>query len=444
MNILVCGANGFIGRHLVTALTAAGHRIIRGVRLANEDDDMAIDYMRDLTPQVWLPRLQGVDVVINAVGILTEDADTSFDSVHRDAPKALFAAAAMAGVKRVIQISALSGTNEDRHLQKLTPYTSYTPYMRSKREADAALMSQPLRWLVLRPSLLVGIDGASSRLFRTLASLPVQMLPGRGEQLLRPLHIEDLCSAALQWLQDDDDHGKIAVIDAVGPDILTYKAMLSTYRRAMDLPPAKYFSIPMPLMRACAYLARPFPQKILTLDTLKMLEENNTADAENFVALLKRKPRSSDAWFNDIPAENLRVMALSGWITVMFRAVLALMWLVTGVLSLGIYPVPASLELLAPLGLHGSLAVLVLYAAALMDIGIGFACLLYPSRLLWMLQLAVIAAYTVLISIFLPQFWLHPFGPILKNIPILAMLFALLAGEKNVKTNPGKHIEARP
>ncbi len=59
---------------------------------------------QDLTEEAWLPRLQGIDLVINAVGIIREQGDQRFDSLHRDAPIALFRAAQRAGVKKIIQI----------------------------------------------------------------------------------------------------------------------------------------------------------------------------------------------------------------------------------------------------------------------------------------------------------------------------------------------------
>ena len=45
--------------------------------------------------------------------------------------------------------------------------------------------------------------------------------------------------------------------------------------------------------------------------------------------------------------------------------------------------------------------------------------------MLWLLQLAVIIGYTALITAFLPEQWLHPYGPILKNLPMLAAILLL-------------------
>jgi hypothetical protein len=109
----------------------------------------------------------------------------------------------------------------------------------------------------------------------------------------------------------------------------------------------------------------------------------------------------------------------------LMRYTLAIIWLATGALSLGIYPRSDSLEMLARVGLHSTTAQIALYAAALLDILLGILTLARPVPALWRAQAALIAAYTAIITIWLPQYWLHPFGPVLKNLPILMMLWLL-------------------
>ncbi len=417
MNVLICGANGFIGRHLCIALTREGHRVVRAVRSAAAPGEVAIDYANVLRAEEFLPHLEGIDVVINAVGILSEKPGASFDAVHRDAPIALFKACESAGVRKIIQISALGGGTE----------TSFAPYMRSKREADAHLMRSRLDWVILRPSLVIGADGGSSRFFRALASLPVVGLPGRGEQQLQPVHIDDLCLAVVRILAPGGMWR--CVLEAVGPAPMSYRAMLQAYRRAMDLPEPLWLPVPMVLMKAAAALAAKLPQRVFSPDTLRMLEQGNVADPVPFSRLLGRMPVGPAAWFRGYMSDMLRAQAVAGWSLPMFRIALALLWIVTGLLSFGIYPVAGSLELLQQLGLHGAGALAALYGAALLDCALGLAALLTPGRIVWRLQFVVILGYTVLVTLFLPGYWLHPFAPVLKNIPILAMLIALDAQE---------------
>lgn len=413
MKILVCGANGFIGRHLCAALAQAGHEVVRGVRKPAIHSDVAMDYARDQAPEVWLPRLAGVDAVINAVGILREDGKRRFDAIHRDAPIALFKACEKAGVRRVIQVSALGGKDEKNS----------TSYMRTKREADAYLQQTSLDWIILRPSLIVGAEGASSKLFRTLASLPVIGLPGQGQQALQPVHIDDICAAVLRLLESSQPTRQ--VIAAVGPEAMTYRGMLQAYRDAMRLATPAWLPVPMPVMRMTAKLAASFPASVLSPASLRMLEEGNVADSGTFSQLLGRAPRGAGIWFKGLSPDMLRAQAIAGWALPLLRAALATVWVITGLLSLGIYPVDQSLALLNQVGLRGVAADIALYGAALLDLAFGLATLLVPGRLLWRLQMALIAGYTLIISIYLPEYWLHPFGPVLKNVPILALLIVL-------------------
>ncbi|MBM4208731.1 MAG: hypothetical protein FJ190_12290 [Gammaproteobacteria bacterium] len=107
------------------------------------------------------------------------------------------------------------------------------------------------------------------------------------------------------------------------------------------------------------------------------------------------------------------------------RITLAAIWLTTGIISLGIYPVQDSLGLLAKIGISGDFALFTLFAEALMDIVIGVLTLTMPSKKLWLFQAAIVGGYSVVIAVCLPEFLIHPFGPILKNLPIFTLLWLL-------------------
>ena len=111
------------------------------------------------------------------------------------------------------------------------------------------------------------------------------------------------------------------------------------------------------------------------------------------------------------------------------RLTLAIVWLVTGLLSLGIYPQQESLALLSRMGLLGTPALAALYLGATADITLGVWTMLAPNKKLWAIQALLIITYTLIISIWLTEFWLHPFGPILKNFPILMLLWLLYQHE---------------
>jgi hypothetical protein len=116
----------------------------------------------------------------------------------------------------------------------------------------------------------------------------------------------------------------------------------------------------------------------------------------------------------------------------LLRWTLAFLWLWTALVSFGLYPVQESRELLAQVGLRGGWATLALYGAAALDLALGVLTLACPARWrrpMWLAQAALIAGYTVLVSVFLPEYWLHPYGPITKNLPILGLIALLWALE---------------
>ena len=73
-----------------------------------------------------------------------------------------------------------------------------------------------------------------------------------------------------------------------------------------------------------------------------------------------------------------------------------------------------------------------LYGAALLDLALGAATLFLRRgrRPLWLMQIGLILGYTALITVWLPEYWLHPYGPVLKNLPMLAAIWMLYAFER--------------
>ncbi|RQY13298.1 SDR family oxidoreductase [Burkholderia stagnalis] len=414
MNILVFGANGFIGRALCTRLEADGHRVVRGVRRATGPGEIAIDYAHDVRPEHWHARLDGIDVVVNAVGILRERRGATFDAVHRAAPCALFDACCRAGVRQVVQISALGVERAD------------TAYFASKLAADAHLQTLPVDGRIVRPALVYGTSGTSARLFRALASLPVHVLPAGGRQRLRPVHVDDLAELVARLIDRSAACGRI--VDLVGADEVDYREMLAAYRRAMGFPPALRIRAPGVLVAAAAALSGWMPGAMLTRDTWSMLQAGNTGEVAASTAALGRPPRGLRA-FIGTEAMALRREALAAWRRPLLTWALAIVWLWTAVASAFVYPLSGSLALLARVHLTGVPALVALYAACALDFAFGVATVAAPGRRLWAAQIALVAAYSTIIAVAMPDQLFEPFGPIVKNLPILAILLILFSEE---------------
>ncbi|MEC4721895.1 NAD(P)H-binding protein [Noviherbaspirillum sp. CPCC 100848] len=428
MVVLLTGGSGFIGSHLAEALLAAGHQVVCAVRNPDARRDprfqyVAADFTRDFDASAWMPRLQGVDVVVNAVGIIRERGVQTFDAIHVRAPIALFDAAARCGVRKIVQISAL-GADE----------LAQSRYHLSKKQADDFLSGLAVPSVVVQPSLVFGPGGTSARLFTALASLPLIALPGGGHQQVQPVHLDDLVAAIMALLEDDRESptspgGRVAI---VGPEPMSLRQFLATLRTALGWPRAHFIPVPMPLVRLGASAGRLLPGSLLDPETLQMLERGNTGSAARITELLGRPPRAVRDFIAPQDRAQSRLQAKLAWLLPVLRISIALVWIVTGIVSLGLYPVEDSYALLARTGITGAIAPLMLYGAALLDLafGIGTLMLKRGRRWLWLAQLGLIGFYTIIISFRLPEFWLHPYGPLLKNLPMLAAIWLLLELEE--------------
>jgi uncharacterized protein YbjT (DUF2867 family) len=281
MKILVCGATGFVGRHFTEALRTAGFTVVRGVRKPTLPNDVAVDYGKDTTKEAWLPKLTGINVVVNAVGVLRDSAKQPMQILHEQTPIALFSACQEAVVERIVQVSALG---VDKSIE--------TTYFQTRRAPEAYLRNLPdsIRYLILRPSVIYGDDGASAKMFRLQAGLPVHVLPAGGKQRMQPVHIDDICEAVTRWLADPD--AKSQTVAAVGLEATDMRGMLNSYRQQLKHTPAVHISVPSSLVTLSAKLGDFIPASPLCSDTLTMLSAGNTGDAAEFTQLLGRPPRS--------------------------------------------------------------------------------------------------------------------------------------------------------
>lgn len=270
LTVLICGGRGFIGRHVAQALREQGHRVIEG---GSRD----MDFTRDLSPAAWLPRLQGVDAVINAVGVLRDSARRPMDAVHHRAPAALFQACAQAGVRRVIQVSALGVEG------------NATRYASTKRAADDALLQLirqgRLDGTVLRPSIVFGRGGASSQLFMNLARLPLLVLPAAALRAqVQPVAVRDLAQACARLATQTGPE----LLQAVGPRPLVLADLIASLRQQTGHRPAPLLGLPGWLSTLSARVGDLLPFQPWCSETLALLQQDNTADPAPFQALLGR------------------------------------------------------------------------------------------------------------------------------------------------------------
>jgi hypothetical protein len=226
----------------------------------------------------------------------------------------------------------------------------------------------------------------------------------------------------------------------VGPGPVTLAQYLHTLRTALGWPAAPQLALPGPLVGLAARLGDRWPQALLDSASWQMLQRGNAAPADDIRQLLGHAPREALRFIEPAQRALLRPRAALGWLQPLLRGSVALVWLVTAVVSAGLYPVAQSYALLARTGIPPSLQPLMLYGAAGLDLLLGLLTVapLRPRarRALWLAQASLMLLYTLIISWRLPEFWLHPYGPLLKNLPMLAVLLLLYTLEPAAPDRP--------
>ena len=438
-HILLTGATGFIGRHLVFALLNKGHQVTACSRSAaslqrlygDKVTPISIDFANATSPQDWLSYLEdnntGVDVVINAAGIITETATQSFDDIHTNAPVALFNACVDAGVNRVIQVSALGADTEINQNQNDNQTAHMSHYHQSKQAADDVLMSLPLDWFVLRPSIIYGDGAKSMGLFQALSILPLVPLVGSGKQLIQPIHIDDVVASIIAAIDSCSTAQK--QIDLVGSSVISYASFMQKMRAWLNdasatKQPFRTFKMSLGVSKQLVKLGRLISEPALNPETMQMLDHSKVYNVAEVETHLQRPLQSLDQYLQNNPVTQAqRWHSRLYLLRPLMRYVLAFVWIWTGIVSAFLYPQEQSYQLLSAVGISGVVLPIMLYSAAFIDFIIGISVLFaWRVRLVAQLQIGMIVIYTIIISFALPDFWLHPFGPILKNLPLLIFI----------------------
>lgn len=233
--IAIVGANGFVGRHLVTEAIGSGIAVAGVVRSA---EGAAIVRERGGEPALVsrldaeaLPSLAAAFVGCDGL-VYTASVSTGPGVVDRTDPAGLatvIAACREAGVGRFVFLSGLGLAHYG-----MNPHCT-NPYFLAKMAGEVALFRSPLVTTVFRPSYVFGRgEKFLTPLVARIASSSEFEIPGAGDYRLQPVGVNDAARAVLGALSREGSEPRM--VDLVGPEVLSYRDLIERVSRALAHP----------------------------------------------------------------------------------------------------------------------------------------------------------------------------------------------------------------
>ncbi len=266
----VFGASGFIGRHVVKRLAAAGW-VVRAAMRDTEagaflrplgDVGQIVPLYAPLDNEAALRRaIAGATCVINLVGILAERRRGDFDRVQHQGAARIATLAAEAGVRALVHVSAIGADPK-----------AASQYARSKGLGEAAVRAAFPAATILRPSIVFGPeDGFFNRFGAMAAQLP--FLPViEGETKFQPVYVGDVADAVMAAIDRPELAG--ATYELGGPEVRSFRDLLA-YINAETGHHRALVGVPRWAAWLQASVLQRLPGRLLTTDQLLLLRRDN-------------------------------------------------------------------------------------------------------------------------------------------------------------------------
>lgn len=400
MNILILGATGFIGESVFHSLLSEHSVQIAGrYPVEGYDNYKYLDFTKQ---DNWDSLLVNIDLVINAIGILEGD----FNKVQSEGP-ALFYKNCIERNIKIIHISAVGAENEFSKLD----------FLKTKKKTDDFLFSYK-NAKVIYPGIVIGKRGKSSRFFTELSSLPFLLMP---KDILLPLvHIQQLTELIKNIINKFEEFPN-QIFAVSKPEKFSKLLSALNPRKRIILNIHKNF------LKFFFFLFPKAKIGIFSKEMLTMLDEIN-ADKywnhpQNYTNLNFALPMYQEPTTNFIKPESMEgsesIAYSLGLISISF------IWVWSALSS--VISWDQSYSIMKEVGANHELSVFSIYLGTFVDLFLGIAVFSkkYRSYVL-LLQIFIVVVYTIILTIFAPHYWLHPFGVVGKNIPLLALSYYIL------------------
>ncbi|ACV62196.1 NAD-dependent epimerase/dehydratase [Desulfofarcimen acetoxidans DSM 771] len=272
--ILVTGAGGFVGRHVVKALLDRGCKIrclVRStdaaVNLLPDPVDIVVGNVND--KKSLIEACQNVSAVIHLIAVIREIGEDTFELINVEGTRNLVEAAENSGVSQFLHLSALGAC--DNPVYK---------YAYSKWQGEEFVKNSKLNWVILRPSVIYGEGfGFMDRMLQSVNMTPPWVpVPGRGKTLFQPISVHDLVNCIIKALINDVYWKKVYEIG--GPEHLNYRQILDILLEHLELKRIKVY-IPTIILQIVVPIIQCFlKDPPVTPVELKQMKLSNVTDPD--------------------------------------------------------------------------------------------------------------------------------------------------------------------
>ena len=266
--LLVTGATGFVGAHLIQRLRKFDvpvRAIVRNDNKAGLIKDLGVEIVSgDLSDKATLEQAaQGCERVVHLVGIIQETAGATFQDVHVEGTRNIIGAAQKAGVRHFFYQSAL-GTRPG----------AKSTYHKTKWEAEEIVRHSGMPFTILRPSLIFGPgDQFTLKLSEVIRLSPVLPIIGSGKSKVQPIFIDDVVSCIVKAVTSESFLNEMFEIG--GPEQPTYEEVNIAIAEVMGIR-RPLLHLPLRFLKTTAgLLDAVLPNPPVTYDQLIMLQEDN-------------------------------------------------------------------------------------------------------------------------------------------------------------------------
>lgn len=424
MRVLVLGGYGFIGAEICRALSASKHEVVgfgrsvvNGKRLLPAVGWLAADMATLCDAKAWHQFLTGIDVVVNAAGVLQDGLHDDVHRVQQQSIVALVAALEKQQTIRLVQISAPRARTN-----------SSTAFMRSKAIADETIRKSSLDWVILRPGLVIGSNAyGGSALIRMLAAFPYVQPIALADRRIQTVALDDVARIAIEAVEGTI--AKHSDLDIVEEQAHQLDDIVASFRKWLGFSKASLL-IPVPnwalfVIGFFANLAGQLGWRSpLRTSAIRALGDEVLGDPQPLKKVTSTRIKDFEQTLAGIPST-----LQERWFARLYLLMpclvigLSMFWLVSA--GVAIFHVERAAAVVPPDRLAPEISRWLVYSGVALDAILGMGILFRRTAVFACVGMAMTcAAYLVLGTVLTPLLWLDPLGPFVKVLP--AALLALV------------------